>query len=362
MRQSAFPVAVQENVKLASHTTLGIGGPARFFAEATTSSQVLEALHFAGQRDLPVFVLGGGSNLVVSDAGFPGLAVKIALRGVSTKKNGIVEAAAGEDWDAFVCRCVEHGLSGIECLSGIPGTVGGTPIQNVGAYGQEVAEAIVAVRVLDRSRQEEVDLSNQDCRFAYRTSIFNAAEKGRYIVLSVSFHLYPGTRTRIQYPDLLRHFADRTSPPGVADVRGAVLQIRAQKSMVLRPEDPNAKSAGSFFKNPLVAPEIAEQAHEAARRSGVLRPGEVMARYPMPDGSIKLSAAWLIEHAGFGKGYGRGRVAISSRHALALVNLGDASAEELLGLMREIQSGVQDRFGIRLAPEPVFVGFEAPIT
>jgi len=359
MRQSAFPVAVQENVKLAPYTTLAIGGEARFFAEVADESQVANALNFAEARSLPVFVLGGGSNLVVADTGFPGIIIRIALRGVKTKKSGIIEAAAGEDWDAFVCRCVEHGLAGIECLSGIPGTVGGAPVQNVGAYGQEAAESIVAVRALDRNTKQPVELSNKDCAFAYRTSIFNSSAKDRYIILAVSYHLHAGAPPRIQYPDLMRHFADRTPAPGIAEVRDAVMQIRAQKSMIIRQDDPNAKSAGSFFKNPLVPAPIAGQAEEAARLRGTLGKGEIMPRYPMADGSVKLSAAWLIEHAGFRKGYSRGRVAISNRHALALINLGGATAEELLGLMHDIQSGVQGMFGIQLVPEPVFVGFES---
>jgi UDP-N-acetylmuramate dehydrogenase len=342
---------------MAPCTTLGIGGAARFFTEVETENHVAEALEFAETRCLPVFILGGGSNLVVSDEGFRGLVVRIALRGIDMK-DGVLVAAAGEDWDSFVCRCVGHGFAGIECLSGIPGTVGGTPIQNVGAYGQEVSNVIVSVRALDRSTRKVVELGSKECGFAYRTSMFNASYPGRYIVLSVSYELRRNAAPRIEYPDLIRHFADRAGSPALAEVREAVLQIRARKSMIIQVGDPDAKSAGSFFKNPQVPADAAERAELSARSSGVLANGQIMPRYPMPNGWVKLSAAWLIERAGFAKGYNRGRVGLSSRHALALINLGDATARELLDLMHDIQAGVHARFGIDLVPEPVFVGFD----
>lgn len=361
MKQSHFPLVIREHVPLAPYTTLGLGGPARFFAEAGTEAHVMEALEFARIRGLPSFILGGGSNIVVSDDGFDGLVVRIAVLGIRRKRCGTVTAAAGEEWDQFVRWCVEHDLAGIECLSGIPGSVGGTPVQNVGAYGQEAGEVIHAVRVLDRAKQKVVELSNEQCGFAYRTSVFSTTKPQGFVVLAVSYALYPGGAPRITYPDLRRHFAERSSPPSLTEVRDAVLKIRKSKSMVLRPEDPDSKSAGSFFKNPFVSSITALRAEETARHLGTLKRDEVMPRYPMPDGRIKLSAAWLIEHAGFSKGYSRGCVGVSSRHALALINRGGATAQELLDLARDIQKAVHSRFDIRLTPEPVLVGFANPL-
>jgi len=356
MTNSHAAIILRENAPLAPYTTLGIGGAARFLVEAVTEGQVIEALDFATGRRLPVFVLGGGSNVVVSDEGFPGLVIRIALHGVE-QENGNLTAAAGEDWDAIVRRCVGQGLAGIECLSGIPGTIGGTPVQNVGAYGQDVSEVIASVRALDREKHRLVELSNEECGFAYRTSIFNTVCRDRYIVLSVRYELRPGGEPRIAYPDLNRRFANLPGTPGLDEVREAVLLIRRSKSMVITPDDPDARSAGSFFKNPIVPACRAAEVEEAARRCGVLINGEIMPQYPAPGGAVKLAAAWLIEHAGFAKGYARGRVGLSSKHTLALVNRGGATAQELLDLMWDIQIAVRDRFGVELAPEPVFVGF-----
>lgn len=358
MKQSMFPVIFREHIPLAPYTSLGIGGPALFLAEVETETQVMEALEFADGRRLPVFILGGGSNIVVSDAGFDGLVIRVALCGIKQRNDGVIVAAAGENWDAFVKRCVERRLAGIECLSGIPGTIGGTPVQNVGAYGQEVGEVIIAVRAVDRDTRHVLELSNKECGFAYRSSIFNTSRRERYLVMSVSYDLRSGGEPRIAYPDLAQYFVDRTDSPTLAEVREAVLQIRDRKSMVLRQGDPDAKSAGSFFKNPLVPADVAERAEEAARRRGSLKRDEIMPHYPMADGRVKLSAAWLIERAGFAKSYSRGRVGLSSKHALALVNRGGATARELLDLMHEIQSGVGSVFGVELTPEPVFVGFK----
>jgi len=348
---------LQENVPLAPFTSLGVGGPARFLAETRSEAEVIDALSYAQDRGLEVFVLGGGTNILVSDAGFPGLVTRIALRGIETAAGGLVTAGAGEEWDSLVSQCVERNLAGVECLSGIPGTVGGTPVQNVGAYGQEVGEVIVSVRAVDRKTRQVVVLSNQECGFAYRTSLFNTAERDHYIVLSVTYCLRPGGEPRITYPDLLRSFADRTGQPSLAEVRDAVLRIRESKSMVLRPGDPDSRSAGSFFKNPIVSQDRIPPIEDAARRLGRLPAGESMPRYAMPGGMVKLSAAWLIEHAGFPKGYTRGRAGLSSKHALALINRGNATAQELLDLMQEIKFAVQRDFGIYMAPEPVLVGF-----
>jgi UDP-N-acetylmuramate dehydrogenase len=347
-------------VPLAPLTTLGIGGPARFLAEAREEAQVFSALEFARNQDCPVFILGGGSNLVISDSGYQGLVLHVALSGIrGSDAAGKVTAAAGEPWDAFVGACIERNLAGIECLSGIPGSVGGTPVQNVGAYGQEVSEVIASVRVLDRSSGEIVQIPNSACEFGYRTSIFNTRLRDRYIVLAVDFTLHNGGRSRIVYSDLQRHFEGRPEPVPLGEVRAAVLEIRASKAMVLKEGDPDSRSAGSFFKNPVVAPEEAQRIEDAARRLGCIGPREKLPAYPVTDGAIKVPAAWLIERAGFQKGYGRGRVGISTKHSLALVNRGGATARELLQLAGEIRSGVQAAFGVRLMPEPVFVGFPA---
>ena len=347
---------ILENVPLAPLTTLGIGGPARFFVEACDEQTAVDALDFADQRGLPTFVLGGGSNLLVADEGFPGLVLRMAVGGVSEHTQGnkvVVTVGAGEEWDGFVGSSVERGLGGVECLSGIPGSVGGTPIQNVGAYGQEVSETIVAVRVCDRSSRRIFELSNAECGFSYRHSIFLSTARDRYMVLSVTYALPREGQPTLKYLEVQNYFAGGSSKPSLRDVREAVRAIRASKAMLLVSGDPDCRSAGSFFKNPIVS----EQQY-----------GEISARAPAPvprypvrndDGRVKVPAAWLIERAGFPKGYGSGRVGLSSKHTLALVNHGGASAGDVLALMREIQQGVRDRFGVPLVPEPQFVGFSA---
>jgi UDP-N-acetylmuramate dehydrogenase len=350
-------MVLHENVLLAPFTTLGVGGPARFFVEAETEAQVMDALKFASVRNLPVFILGGGSNLVIADSGFQGMVVRIALRGIQHETAGRIVAASGENWDSLVRQCVDQGLAGIECLSGIPGTVGGAPVQNVGAYGQEVSEVIASVRVLERKTQKALDLDNAACGFSYRTSLFNGPERDRYVVLAVTFQLRPGAGTRIEYPELRRCFEGRTNKPTLADVRMAVLYIRESKSMVLHPGDPDSKSAGSFFKNPIVSESETRFAEEAAMSRGSSKESSSMPRYPMGDGRVKLSAAWLIEHAGFSKGYCRGQAGLSSKHALAIINRGGAATSEILALVVEIQAAVDDLFHVKLVPEPVFIGF-----
>ncbi len=352
--------SVEENVPLAQLTTLGVGGPALFLLRATSEEQITGGLRFARERGCPVFILGGGSNLVVSDSGFPGLVLKIELSGVRIAREpaGVrATAAAGEEWDPFVQRCVDGNLGGIECLSGIPGTVGGTPVQNVGAYGQDVGEVILRVRVLDRDSDSVTELSNAECRFAYRASIFNTAARDRYIILSVDFQLRPGGKPTILYRDLQSYFSGRSRIPSIREVREAVLQIRDSKGMTLRERGPDSKSAGSFFKNPFVSPEQLASIEEKARASGILAAFERIPRFPAPSGEEKLSAAWLIEGAGFHRGYTRGRAGISRKHTLAIVNLGGASAQEILDLMRLIQKRVRVIFDVQLEPEPIFVGF-----
>jgi UDP-N-acetylmuramate dehydrogenase len=344
---------IENDVRLAPLTTLGIGGRSRYFARCESEQDAADAVRFAAERNIELFVLGGGSNVLISDDGFAGLTLHIALPGVSVDEQDsgsrvLLTVSAGEDWDRLVEYCVNRGLAGIECLSGIPGFVGGTPIQNVGAYGQEVAETIVFVRCYDRKIDSVVTLDHSECGFAYRTSVFNTIERERYIVLSVTIALTPNGEPRVVYRDLVEHFDGRT--PTLGEVRDTVLKIRRSKSMVIDRLDPNSKSAGSFFKNPVVV----QSKLDAIQGSN----GSVPFFDAMP-GMVKIPAAWLIEQAGFTKGSVWGRAGISANHTLALINRGDASAAEIIALKDNIQAAVNDKFGIALEPEPVFVGFEA---
>ncbi len=345
---------VQENVPLAPFTTLGIGGPARYFIQAHSENTVVDAVHQAKERELPFFVLGRGSNLLVSDVGFPGVVIRIGLTGVEREPQGqrtIVRAQAGEEWDRLVASCVKEGLAGIECLSGIPGSVGGTPVQNVGAYGQEVSDAITAVRAYDSFRDAVAELSAAECGFSYRSSIFNTIARDRYIVFSVTYSLLNGGPAAVRYGDVLRAFENTTGQPSLADVREAVRRIRASKAMLLVEGDPDCRSAGSFFKNPIVS-------ERKFRELQAMIPTEHVPGRPVPPRAVKTPAAWLIERAGFSKGFSVGRAGLSSRHTLAIVNKGGATAVEVLNLARRIRDGVENRFGIRLVPEPVFLGFD----
>jgi len=346
-------VNIQENVPLAPLTTLQVGGPARYFVEAHTADEVREAVAFAKDKQLPLFVLGGGSNLVVADSGWPGLVLKVAIKQIvmrSRAKDVFSIVGAGEDWDSFVARAVQANCAGIECLSGIPGTVGAAPIQNVGAYGQEVSDVIRSVSVLDLVSGETRVIENAAAGFAYRTSIFNTTERGRYIVLHVNFALRPGGEPRIEYADLKNFFAARNSRPTLAETRDAVRAIRLSKAMLIVPGDDDCRSAGSFFKNPIVT---CEQFEQLSSKAGAVPPN-----FPAADGNRKIAAAWLVENAGFQKGFTRGPVGISRKHALAIVNRGGARAAEITALKDEIQNAVEQCFGIRLQPEPVFVGFD----
>ncbi|MGA2902483.1 MAG: UDP-N-acetylmuramate dehydrogenase [Candidatus Korobacteraceae bacterium] len=347
---------IRENVPLAPLTTLGVGGPARYFAEARTEAEVLEAVEFACSRGLPLFVLGGGSNLVIADAGFAGLVLKIAITNLEcvTAPNGQVTfiAGAGYDWDTLVAQSVEAGCAGLECLSGIPGTVGGTPVQNVGAYGQEVSQTIQEVRALDLQSLQITTLANSQCGFAYRSSIFNTSERARYVILRVSFYVRRGGKPNLGYTDIEKFFAGRPSEPKLSEVRGGVREIRQRKAMLIVPGDADSHSVGSFFKNPIVPQAAFEELSVQLASSELHIPS-----YPTTDGFRKLPAAWLAEHAGFAKGYRKGRAGISQKHTLAIINRGGATAAEIIALKDEIQSRVMDTFGIKLDPEPVFVGF-----
>jgi UDP-N-acetylmuramate dehydrogenase len=344
---------IQENVPLAPLTTLRVGGPARYFIEARTIVDAQEAIEFADSRSLPMFVLGGGSNLIVSDAGWSGVVLKIAIAGIEERaQDGIFEVGAGEEWDKFVANAVSRNFSGVECLSGIPGSVGGTPVQNVGAYGQEVAETIQTVTVLDIHKRKVCELNNEDCGFHYRTSIFNTTHRGQYIILKVSYELIAGNKPHLQYADLKNHFAGWNEVPTLADVREAVRKIRASKGMLITAGDPDCRSAGSFFKNPVLSADSFDRLTKRATEKNLQIPS-----YPALESQRKVSAAWLVEHSGFGKGFVTGNVGISRKHALAIVNRGEATAADVVALKNHIQDRVEDIWSIRLDPEPVFIGF-----
>lgn len=346
---------ILENVPLAPYTTLQVGGPARYFVEAQSEAEILEALSYAHEHSLQTFVLGGGSNLVIADAGWGGLVLKIGTRGIHIEPHNakrLFVAGAGEDWDKLVAYSVQQNCSGIECMSGIPGTVGGTPVQNVGAYGQEVAETIASVRAIDTLSGNVQDLKPEQCRFSYRTSIFNTSQKGRYIVTNVSYLLTLNGAPKLEYADLKRYFASKNSAPTLNELREAVRSIRASKGMLISSEDDDSRSAGSFFKNPIItAPEYERIA--ALRACREQKPPS----FPAADGCLKISAAWLVEKSGFQKGYSDGRVGISRKHSLAIVNRGGATAEEVVRLKSRVQEAVLRVFGVQLHPEPVFVGF-----
>ncbi|AKF04977.1 UDP-N-acetylmuramate dehydrogenase [Sandaracinus amylolyticus] len=337
-------VNADHDVPLAPHTTLELGGPAARFASVTDVDSLVHLLALAEEREVPVAILGGGSNLVVSDAGFDGLVIAMRMRGVTTTRQDdvvLVEAAAGEPWDELVDRATSAGLAGLECLSGIPGLVGATPIQNVGAYGQEVADTIASVRVFDRVEKRVVELTPAQCEFAYRDSMFKR-DPDRYVVLSVVFALVPDGPATVCYAELER--ALEGSPRDVRTVRETVIALRRAKSMVVDPADPNHRSAGSFFTNPIV---------DASLADALSAQHESMPRWPQPDGRVKLAAGWLIERAGITKGMRRGNVGISTKHALALVHHGGGTTAELLALASEVQDAVRARFGVELHREPV---------
>ena len=345
---------IRENIPLGPMTTFKVGGPARYFTEARTLEHVGEAVKHARRQGWPVFVLGGGSNLLISDDGWPGLVLRIGIVGVERRPGSeVFEVGAGEEWDKFVACAVSQNCAGVECLSGIPGSTGGTPVQNVGAYGQEVAETIESVQVLDTRDDEIREFCNEACGFSYRTSIFNSSERGRYIVLRVDFALREGGEPGIKYADLKRYFAGREKPPMLTETREAVRHIRASKGMLIVPGDEDCCSAGSFFKNPVLPDAEYKSLHQRAEARGLEIPS-----YPALDAHRKISAAWLVENSGFAKGYSRGPVGISRKHALAIVNRGGAKAADIITLKNEIQDTVAERWGVQLQPEPVFVGFE----
>ena len=352
---------ITENIPLAPYTTFGIGGPARWFTEAATEDDIVEAVAWTDERRVPLFVLGGGSNLLVSDAGFNGLVLHIALRGmaISDGSSGhcILHAAAGEDWNDCIERSLQENCAGIECLAGIPGTVGGTPVQNVGAYGQEVSATIHRVRAYDLHESAFVELTAAECAFSYRCSRFNSTDRGRFVVTRVDYRLTRNGAPTLRYADVQRELdSSGIANPTLAQTADAVRRIRRSKGMLIVAGDADTRSAGSFFKNPVISEEHFRKI--VANSDGTPPPGFPAGSGMDEKGRIKIPAAWLIEHAGFHKGYALGAAGISSRHTLALVNRGGASAGQILALAAQIADAVETRFGIRLEREPVLLGFD----
>jgi UDP-N-acetylmuramate dehydrogenase len=341
-------IELEADVPLAAWCTLEVGGPARWFVRAGTEDQILDALAWADAQRLPVLILGGGSNVVIADDGFPGVVVQIAVTGIELQHDTttvLFTVGAGEPWDPLVARTVEEDCAGLECLSGIPGLVGGTPVQNVGAYGQEVSSTIQAVRAIDRRTRQVRTFTPGECAFGYRTSRFRHADAGRFIVTQVRFALAPGGAPTVAYADVIGYFAERgTEKPSLRDVRDAVLDIRSRKGMVIRDDNPARRSCGSFFVNPVIPRALFERLGDAPH-------------YPVDAAHVKVPAAWLIEQAGFARGYTQGRVGISPFQAQGLINRGGATAAAVIDLARAIKRAVWERFHIALVPEPVLVGF-----
>ncbi len=333
-------------MELSRCTTLEVGGPARRFISARTESELIDAVRDCDSRGEPVFVLGGGSNVVFADAGFDGTVVHVETRGIVFDED-VIDVAAGEPWDDFVALCVRIGRSGVECMSGVPGLVGATPMQNVGAYGQEVKDTLAFVKVWDRQSARVMRLSTAECRLSYRHSMLK--ETSRFVVLRVAFAPPRSPKSApLRYAELARALGVKEGESAeLARVRETVIALRRGKGMVLDADDADTRSAGSFFVNPTMD----ERAYEALAK----RAGEKVPRFDS-EGAVKVPAAWLIERAGFTKGTARGRAAISTKHALALTNRGGASAEEIVGLARAVRDAVEAKFGVRLAPEPVLVG------
>jgi UDP-N-acetylmuramate dehydrogenase len=356
-------VTILENVALAQYTTLGVGGAARWFVETCNEEEILAAVRFARARGVGHFILGGGSNLLVNDEGFNGVVVRVAGGSLAWAEAGdgtaSLTAGAGAEWDAVVRLAVEKNGAGVECLAGIPGSVGGTPVQNVGAYGQVVSQTIVRVRALDLLAEKVVELTASECGFCYRRSIFNSTERGRYAITLVEYKLAIGGKPLLEYRDVKNYFAERgVARPTLADTAAAVREIRARKGMLLVADDADSHSAGSFFKNPVVAVDVvARLATIAGCRVADVPQFPAGWGYEPEDCMVKLSAARLMELAGFGKGFAMGRAGLSSKHVLAIVNRGGATAGEIVALRDAVIDGVWARTTIRLEQEPVLLGF-----
>jgi UDP-N-acetylmuramate dehydrogenase len=339
---------IQRDVPLAPLTTLGLGGSAKHFVRVDDEATLADALRWAAHEAIPLAILGGGSNLIVPDEGYEGLVIHMGIGDIEFRNGGIVDVGAGVPWETVVDGAVSRGWAGLECLTGIPGSTGATPIQNVGAYGQEVAEVIERVRVLHRDTLEVEELGPRDCAFGYRDSLFKGVPE-RFVVCAVSFVLRPGGPATIRYSELAKNVAPDAS---LASVRSAVLELRRGKSMVLEPDDPNHRSAGSFFLNPIVTSAEADRITEQAVNESLVANPEDVPRYPVGGGKDKLAAGWLIEKAGIAKGTRRGAIGVSTKHALALVHHGGGTTSDLLAFADEIRSRVRDHFGISLEREP----------
>ena len=347
-------LTILQDVPLAPRCTLEVGGCASHLVEVTGEDEVRQALRWAEERSLGVEVLGGGSNVLIADRGLDALVIRVRASGITERGDGVVDVGAGVSWDELVGWSVSRGLAGIECLSGIPGDVGAAPMQNVGAYGQEVSETIERVVAVSRRTGDRVELSGAECAFGYRDSVFKHEAAGRYVITEVRFRLRPSDRPTIRYPELERAVREARGEPTLASVRDTVIALRRRKSMVLDPDDVNRRSAGSFFVNPILDDEALEVARARAREE--LGDEVAIPTYPA-EGGTKVPAAWLIERAGWGKGTTRGRVGISTKHSLAIVNRGGATAAELVGFASEVRAAVREKFSVALLPEPRLLGF-----
>lgn len=346
---------IRENEPLADFTSFGVGGNARYLARIESEGDAASALAFATEKGLETIVLGGGSNVLISDEGFPGLVVLNRIAGYTIEDSGdnvIVSAGGGEDWQNFTDLCVAKGWQGVECLAGIPGTVGASPVQNIGAYGQEVSQVISQVRCLETATGRAVTFGNEECAFRYRESIFNTSDAGKYFVTSVTFRLACGGSAVITYRELEERLSCNPAPT-LTDVRDAVIAIRAGKGVLIRTGYESFKSAGSFFKNPVVTRSRFERVEQLV--AGQARPSNWA--WPLPNGEVKISAAFLIQNSGIEKGSRSGNVGISPRHTLILINHGAATASEIVDFAAEVRQRVLERFGVLLTPEPRLVGF-----
>ena len=352
-----LPSYTQDNVSLAGKTTLNVGGTASRLALPLSEEEAVDTYRALDADGANVLTLGGGSNVLIADEGWDGTVVQSNDYAMSVSQDGddkLVQAAAGIEWDELVAFCVDEGFAGLECLSGIPGRVGAAPIQNIGAYGQEVAEVVESVRCFDRTTGEVVDIPAAECGFGYRSSRFKGSWRDSHVVLSVTLRLKPGGPATVRYPDLQRtlEMVEGLEGPPLGSVRDMVLRIRRRKSMVYDPSDTNHRSAGSFFTNPIVDGDILEQVKTTATELQAELP-----MWPTDAGGTKLSAAWLIEQTGFERGFTFGKVGLSTNHCLALINRGGASANSLVALASMIRRQVRTRFGVTLHPEPAFIGF-----
>lgn len=342
-----------ENILLEKYTTIKLGGKAKYFCECKSETDLIECLKYAENNNIKIHILGGGSNTIFSDDGFDGLVIKIGMKGINLhndfKDNVIVKAAAGEEWDGFVKYCVENKFSGVECLSGIPGSVGATPVQNVGAYGQEVKDTIIFVKGIDRKTYKPIMFANEDCLLGYRTSRFKTTDKNRYIVTEVMFKLRKDGKPEIKYSELEKRLKEKYSNNlSLSIVRNAVIELRKKKAMVSDENEPDSFSCGSFFVNPILPEKDFENMCTKAGMNRSDIPLHII------EGGVKLSAAWLIENAGFQKGYTKNGAGISSKHSLALVNRG-GTTKDLLNLAEEVQAKVFEKYGILLVKEPVIL-------